>query len=201
MVTSTVPAATTTTESSIARLGDSGVLPSGVRRCSALLVSLAGVIAHASIARADDPRELFGFGKQPGNEPVSCADGKSLGCASATDPLDPVSPYALRTWLPASYLLKLPVADGRHDGVAHYAVGASRDEAGPAFGGATGLENRWTIEGAPADSMRTGGGDTRVPLTFMARLLVTAGGFAARDRTSTGGTIDVELVHACASIA
>ncbi|MBA3397836.1 MAG: TonB-dependent receptor [Deltaproteobacteria bacterium] len=175
-----------------------------MRRCSALLVSLAGVLlalGHASVARADDPRELFGFDKQPASEPIDCADGKSLGCASATDPLDPVSPYALRTWLPASYLLKLPVADGRHDGVAHYGVGASRDEAGPAFGGATGLENRWTIEGAPADSMRTGGVETRVPLTFMARMLVTAGGFAARDRTSTGGTIDVELVRGGASHA
>nr|MDQ3370779.1 hypothetical protein [Myxococcota bacterium] len=143
----------------------------------------------------DDPRALFGFRKPAPTTPTSCADGRTTGCATATDRLDEVSPYALRTWLTASYLLRLPVADSRHDGVAHYGIGASRDEAGPSFAGATGLENRWTIEGAPADNVRTGGVDTRVPLTFMRGMLVTAGGFAARDRTSTGGTIDVELIR------
>lgn len=149
----------------------------------------------ATTAHADNnPRDLFGLGKdkQP-VEKVTCDDAKMLGCATARDDFDPVSPYALRTWLPSSYLLKLPVADSRADAVAHYGVGASRDEAGPAFGGATGLENRWTIEGAPSDSMRTGGFETRVPLTFTSGMLVTAGGFAARDRNSTGGNIDVQL--------
>jgi len=173
-----------------------------VHRCRALLAGLACVAtvrtasADAPPKQPEDPRELFGFGKKPKAEPPpSCDDAHQLGCATATDPFDAVSPFALRTWLPARYLLRLPVADARHDAVAHYGVGASRDEAGPAFGGATGLENRWTIEGAPADSARTGNVETRVPLTFTAGLLVSAGGFAARDRTSTGGTIDVELLR------
>lgn len=149
----------------------------------------------ATAARADDnPRDLFGIGKdkKPAEKPA-CDDAKTLGCATARDDFDRVSPYALRTWLPSTYLLKLPVADLRADSVAHYGVGASRDEAGVTFGGASGLENRWTIEGAPADSPRTGGVETRVPLTFTEGILTQAGGFAARDRTSTGGTIDVQL--------
>ena len=155
----------------------------------------ATVTLVAATAHADDPRDLFGLGKKQKKsaEKASCADAKTLGCAFATDRFDPVSPYAVRTWLPSTYVLKLPVADARADAVAHYAVGASRDEAGPAFGGATGLENRWTIEGAPADNLRTGGFETRVPLTFTSGLLVTAGGFAARDRNGLGGTIDVQL--------
>ncbi|MDB4953535.1 MAG: hypothetical protein JWO36_1104 [Myxococcales bacterium] len=141
-----------------------------------------------------DPRDVFGLGKKHTDEaPLDCSEGLVFGCALATDPLaDPV-PYALSTWLPASYLLGLPVADATHDAVAHYALGASRDEAGVFFAGANGLENRWTVDGAPADNPRTGGVDTRVPLVFLDGLFVTAGGFAARDRTSTGGTIDARL--------
>lgn len=162
-------------------------------RCRrALIASLAGLLASRTAA-ADDPRDLFGLDAAPREAPPSCDDGRAFGCAGATDPLDEVSPYALRTWLPASYLLELPVADVRHDAVAHWALGAGRDDIGPSFGGATGLENRWTIEGAPADHLRTGNVETRVPLTFLDGLLVTAGGFAARDRTSTGGTIDAQL--------
>ncbi len=179
------------------------MLPSGVRLRVAQLATLAmfGRVAHADDLTAagkpppdkPDSRDVFGFTKQPTEPPPSCDDARTFGCASATDPFDNISPYALRTWLAAGYLLRLPVADARHDNVAHFAMGASRDEAGVYFGGASGLENRWTIEGAPADNVKTGNVDTRVPLTFMQGMLVNAGGFAARDRTSLGGTIDVEL--------
>ena len=117
---------------------------------------LAGLVLIGQ-AHADSPRDLFGIGKDKKVEKASCDDGKTLGCSNALDDFDPVSPYAVRTWLPSSYLLKLPVADARADSVVQLATGASRDEAGPAFGGATGLENRWTIDGAPADNARTGG--------------------------------------------
>jgi hypothetical protein len=165
------------------------VLPSGVR-----YALLAGLVLSTR-AHADDPRDLFGLGGGKQAAQVTCDDAKLLGCATASDDLDPVSPYATRTWLPATYLLKLPVADSRADAVAHFATGVSRDEAGLAIGGASGLENRWTIEGAPADGVRTGSHDTRVPLTFIRGILVQTGGFAARDRTSTGGTIDIQLLR------
>jgi len=161
-----------------------------VRRTVAVV---AGILASRA-AYADDPHDLFGVGKSPATPPPpSCVEPHAFGCVTTADPLDDGSPYALATWLPASYLLRLPVADATHDAIAHYVLGASRDDTGVSFGGATGLENRWTIEGAPADSMRTGGVETRVPLTFLDGLTVTAGGFAARDRASTGGTIDVTL--------
>lgn len=156
---------------------------------------LVGLAAATPDARADDPREAFGLPAQPPAAEVSCSDGLALDCAIATDPLDSATPYALSTWLPGSYLRRLPVADATHDAVASYALGASRDEVGVVIGGASGLENRWTIDGAPADSIRTGAADTRIPLTFLDGIMVTAGGFSARDRTSTGGMIDARLVR------
>jgi hypothetical protein len=165
-----------------------------VRRRSALLASLAGLLATRA-AHAEDPRDLFGLGGEPEQPAPSCDDGQAFGCATALDPFDEVSPYALRTWLPGRYLLRLPVGDVRHDAVAHFALGASRDDAGPSFGGATGLENTWTVEGAPVESLRNGNVETRIPLVFLDSLLVTAGGFAARDRTSTGGAIEARLLR------
>jgi len=146
-------------------------------------------------ARADDVREnVFGFSPRP-IEQADCTDGKTFGCVAATDPFDAESPYAIRTWLPTTYLLQLPVADSRHDDVAVFAAGAYEDGVGVAFGGATGLENAWTIEGAPVESLATGNVETRVPLLFARGVRVTAGGFAARDRVGLGGAIDVELIR------
>src|SRR5690606_13616321 len=164
-------------------------------RDSVWRVGLLLVASLATVAHADDPRDAFGFKKRPPPPPpLDCTDGTAFGCIEPSDPLaETASTQGLSTWLPASYLLSLPVANASHDAVAHYARGAGRDEAGPTFGGATGLENRWTIEGAPADGTRTGAADTRLPLAFLEGLYVTAGGFTARDRASTGGTIDARL--------
>ena len=169
------------------------MLRSSVRcRCVLLALALAGRAGPQ--ARADDLRDTFGLPSQPKAAALpSCGDGLAFNCAIATDPLDDKTAYGLSTWLPASYLLRLPVGDATHDTVAWYALGASRDEAGPIFGGASGLENRWTVDGAPADGIRTGAADTRIPLAFLDGILVTAGGFSARDRASTGGTIDARL--------
>lgn len=164
----------------------------------ALLLATAGESRADDVKPPADPRAAFGF-KTPTEKPLDCSDGTDFGCARATDPLADRVPFALSTWLPAAYLLTLPIADSTHDQVAGYALGASRDETGPAFAGANGLENRWTIDGAPADSLRTGGADTKVPVTFLDGILVTAGGFAARDRTSTGGTIDARLKRGTAT--
>jgi hypothetical protein len=182
------------------------VLRSGVRLPCALIAALWVGVAGAHQARgedraadrAEDPRDVFGLAHRPPAAPVSCSDGLAFDCALATDPLDDVTPYALATWLAGDYLRHLPVADATHDQVASYALGAGRDEAGVVIGGASGLENRWTIDGAPADGVRTGAADTRVPLTFLEGIRVTAGGFSARDRASTGGTIDARLVRGTA---
>ncbi len=147
-------------------------------------------------ARADDLRDQFGLGKKPvAAEEVHCTDTRTLGCVWAEDDLDAATPYALSTWLPSSYLWTLPVGDATHDQLAGYALGAGRDETGPIFGSGNGLENRWTLDGAPIDNGQTGSVDTRIPLAFLAGMTVTAGGFSARDRTSLGGTIDAQLVR------
>src|SRR5512144_526234 len=102
------------------------VLRSSVRSCCALLAGLlAGRAAAVPQARADDPRDAFGLRKRPPPaELPSCDDGHAFNCAIATDPLDDATPYGLSTWLPGSSLLRLPVADATHDGVAWYALGA-----------------------------------------------------------------------------
>jgi hypothetical protein len=153
------------------------------------------VLGHATAAHADDPRDVFGLAKKPkAQQEIDCSDSTEFGCVGASDPLDErASPFGLASWLSASYLLSLPVGSATHDQVAHYALGAGRDEAGPSLAGATGLENRWFVEGTPADGLRTGVADTQIPLSFLRGMWVTAGGFTARDRTSTGGVIDAEL--------
>ena len=177
-----------------ARPAAAPVLPStGVHRLAGFTIVVACTLG-AHPARAGDPRDLFGLQKPAAPTPLDCADGTAFGCALATDALaDAPTPFALATWLPASYLLALPVADATHDAVAGYALGAGRDEAGLVLGGATGVENRWTVDGAPVDSVRSGAADAHIPLVFLDGILVTAGGFGARDRTSTGGTIEARL--------
>jgi hypothetical protein len=154
----------------------------------------------------DDPRQLFGLEQRPIIE-TSCAEAPDpsdvLGsfpelrdeCALSQDPFDEHSPLVLGTWLEASRLLRLPGADSTHDSQASFALGAGRDDGGVFIGGASSLENRWTIEGAPADSIRLGGAETRIPLPFLAGVRVSTGGFSARDRTSSGGVIDAELLR------
>jgi hypothetical protein len=155
----------------------------------ALLVATTPSVAHADI------RDTFGFTKAPqAQQAINCEDGLDFGCAGATDAMaDDAAPQAIATWLPAAYLLSLPTANATHDQVASYVTGVGRDDAGLSIAGGNGLENRWTVEGAPADNIRTGGADTKLPLTFLDGILVQVGGFAARDRTSTGGTIDARL--------
>lgn len=153
----------------------------------------------APAAPAEDPRAAFGLAAPGPAAPADCSDGRAFDCAGPSDALDGATPYALSTWLPADYLLRLPVGDARHDAVAGYALGAGSDDVGLIFGGGSGLENRWTIDGAPADSVRTGAADTRLPLGFLAGIAVSAGGFSARDRASTGGTVDARLVRGTAS--
>ena len=148
-------------------------------RSSLALLLVAGV-AHADPVPQPKqaPEDLFGL-KKDAQAALDCGDGREFGCATATDPFADRVPYALDQWLPASYLLSLPIADATQDQVASFALGVGRDEAGVTCGGSNGLENRWLIDGAPADDLRTGAVGTRVPVTFIDGLWVTVGGFAA----------------------
>ena len=153
-----------------------------MHRLAAVAVVLGAICATPAFA--DDPHDLFGLKpKQPAAE------------EKEADPLEPASPFGLFTYLSGDYLQRLPVGDTTVDGVSHWVLGASRDETGPVFGGATGLENRWTIEGAPVDSIRTNAFDIRVPLLFVQGITIGAGGWTARDRVGLGGSIDVQLLR------
>ncbi len=152
------------------------------------------LLAHAQ-ASADNPRDLFGLGpKKPDGKPAGAAAKPAAPAAlpPVTQPLEQ-SPAAVRWSASATQLLRLPTGDLPHDAMAVLAMGVGRDDAGVVIGGASGLENRWTIGAAPIDDVSTGGASTGLPLQFLDQLHVQIGGFAAHDRVSTGGVIDAEL--------
>jgi hypothetical protein len=158
----------------------------------AAVICLCGA---ASLARAQPDDDPFGIKRKRQAPVTDCSDGRALGCAGSSDELDATSPYALRDWLDVAFLRALPTGDARVEDVADFATGAYRDGAGVAFGGATGLETAWTLEGAPIERARDGAVETRVPLAFTRGFTATAGGFAARDRVGLGGRVDIELVR------
>ncbi|MBP9087510.1 MAG: hypothetical protein KBG15_15410, partial [Kofleriaceae bacterium] len=153
--------------------------------------------ASAGNARADDPRQLFGLGAKPASPssvatPATAKESAATTLPAVTPPPEQ-SPAAMRWTASAAQLLRLPTADFTHDVLASFALGVSRDDTGLVIGGASGLENRWTLGGAPIDDISSGGASTTLPLQFLDQLSVQIGGFAAADRTSTGGVIDVSL--------
>ena len=130
-----------------------------MRRAVAIVAwtTWAAATAAPRRAAADAPRATFGLAPTPAPSPsLECSDGLVFGCPIATDPFADASPYGLTTHLPTDYLRALPAADATYDAVASHVLGGGSDGAGPSFGGATGLENRWTIDGAPTDDLRTG---------------------------------------------
>ena len=140
-------------------------------------------------AKPGDPRDAFGLGRKD-REPPTCATAKAVPCPFAADD----APAAVTTRLTRARLARIPLADSDVDTAAGLAVGAGRDDSGVFYGGATGLENRWTLDGAPIDSPRTGALDSRVPLAFVDHVTITTAGLSARDRASTGAVIDAALL-------
>lgn len=160
-----------------------------------MLVTLSALATTRTVARADN-RELFGLGPaQPPPAKPSCTDDRTFGCTGSTDELADATPFALSTYLSAAYLRSLPAGYATSDGIAQYGLGGARDEQGVGFAGANGLETRWTVAGAPSDDARYGGADTSIPLAFLRGLRVSSGGWSARDRVSTGGAIDADLLE------
>jgi hypothetical protein len=157
-------------------------------------VTLICARAHAGGApSSDDARALFDLPPPTVAATPSCATLGSFGCVMPTDTMEAFAPAAVGEALDASWLRDLPRAELTHDRLAQYAAGASQDAIGLFVPGASAIENRWLVEGAPADDIITGGAGTRVPLAFLASIDVTTGGFAARDRASTGAIVDAEL--------
>lgn len=138
-----------------------------------------------------DPRDAFGLG-QRADVPVACADARDLPCPF---PRGDDAPAATTTVVTRARLDRLPLADADLDVAGGLAVGAARDDAGVFYGGATGLENRWLLDGAAIDGPRTGGLDSRVPLSFVEQVTITTGGLSARTASTTGAVIEATLVR------
>jgi hypothetical protein len=167
-----------------------------MRTTIVLVALLVASSVRAQPKSKEESDDLFGFGDPDRDDALDCSDGEADGCAFATDPLEARSaPFALTSLITPSRWRDLAVSDFHHDDIAHFALGAARDGAGVFFGGATGWDTRGFVEGAPTDAMRTGGLETGVPLLFVDKIRVTAGGFSAADRTGTGGNVDVDLIR------
>ena len=163
------------------------------RRAASVGLVLAALGGTAAAQDAPgDPRDLFGLGEVH-DAPATCAEATALPCPFDARDGDRGGPAALTTTLAAARLERLPLVDAGLDVVAQLVVGAGRDDTGAFFGGATGVENRWLLDGAPIDSPRTGALSTRVPLYFLDRVIVTTGGFSARDPAATGAVVDARL--------
>lgn len=150
--------------------------------------------AKPAAAPAGDPRDVFGLGRHD-RDLATCATARALPCPWAPDD----APAAVVTRLSRARLDRVPLADADLDGAAGLAIGAGRDDSGVFYGGATGLENRWTLDGAPIDSPRTGALDSRVPLAFVDHVTITTAGMSARDRVATGALVDAALREGGAS--
>ena len=149
------------------------------------------------VAAADEPRrDLFGL-DEPRDAPATCATAESLPCPVDRRPDaradDDAAASAWVTRITRAQLARLPLATGDLDSAAGLAVGAGRDDGGIHYAGATSADNRYLLGGAAIDSPRFGSLDTRVPLAFVDELVITTGGFSARDRAATGAVIDARL--------
>lgn len=164
------------------------------RRVAAAL-GTAALLLGARGARADDAadaRALFGL-ERPAPAPAATCAELDFGCVFAEDPLAAFAPAAITAVLDGAWLRALPTLGTTHDRLARYALGTGPDPRGLTVPGATALEHRWLVDGAPADDIRTGTAGTAVPLEFIDAIAVTTGGFAVRDGASTGALIDARL--------
>src|SRR5689334_10718707 len=162
----------------------------------AVVVAASGRAAAQGVTTAQQSDDLFGFDDKQAAPAADCSDGTGDACAFATSALaETESPFALTSVLTPARWHDLAVSDQAHDAIIPFALGANRDEFGAFFAGATGYENRWFVEGAATDSVEYGLPETRVPLLFIDRITVQAGGFSAADRAGTGGVVDVSLIR------
>lgn len=140
-------------------------------------------------ARPADADALFGRTRKA---PARCGDAHLLPCPRR----DGAAPAALIATLERRYLQRLPVGDADVGAVAGYAAGVGRDDVGLVIGGATGLDTRWTVDGAPIDAPFTGGLGLAVPLAFVERVQVGTGGLGVDSAVGVGGLVDVTLRRA-----
>lgn len=132
------------------------------------------------------------FGRKPKKRAPGCAEATALPCPRRDDD----APAAVATTLGRAYLQRLPLGDGDLASAAALTLGAGRDEVGVFFAGATGLDTRWTVDGAPIDAAYTGGLALNLPLAFLDRVTIGQAGFGAGSLAGVGGVVDATLVGA-----
>lgn len=132
------------------------------------------------------------FGRKPKHRAPGCGEATALPCPRRDD----AAPAAVETTLGQAYLRRLPLGDGDLASAAALTLGAGRDDVGVFFGGATGLDTRWTVDGAPIDAAYTGGLGLNLPLAFLERVTIGTAGFGAASPASVGGVVDATLVRA-----
>jgi hypothetical protein len=166
----------------------------------ALLAVASTRVATAQPSGQLPPVDPDPFGMDPvrsiGEPEYDCSDVTDFACAFATNPfVARHAPFALVTSLTRLRWRDLAVRDGDADDVVGLAQGGVGDDYGVAFGGGASVENRWFVDGAPVESVGYGLLDQTIPLAFVERIDVTAGGFDASDRAARGGIVDIELAH------
>ncbi|MEZ4402907.1 MAG: hypothetical protein R3B06_22995 [Kofleriaceae bacterium] len=141
-----------------------------------------------SAAAAPSPRAQFGL-PTPARAPATCADAALVPCPRR----DGDAPAAVAPVITRAYLRRLPLADADLGAAAGLVAGAGRDDAGTFFGGATGVDTRYAVDGAPIDAPFTGGLGLTVPIDFLASLRIGVAGLGVASGVGVGGQVDGEL--------
>jgi hypothetical protein len=97
----------------------------------------------------------------------------------------------VQTQVTSELVRNTPVRGRSYDAVLTLAPGASTDATGFQFGGATGLENNFMIDGVNTTSPATGGLGTTLTLEFIGETEIITGGYNAEYGRATGGVVNV----------
>ncbi|MDB4967352.1 MAG: TonB-dependent receptor plug [Myxococcales bacterium] len=97
----------------------------------------------------------------------------------------------VQTQVTSELVRNTPVRGRTYDSVLTLAPGAATDATGFQFGGATGLENNFLIDGVNTTSPALGSIGTQLTLEFVGETEIITGGYNAEYGRATGGVVNV----------
>jgi TonB dependent receptor/Carboxypeptidase regulatory-like domain len=97
----------------------------------------------------------------------------------------------VQTQVTSELVRNTPVRGRTYDAVLTLAPGAATDATGFEFGGATGLENNFLIDGVNTTSPALGSLGTQLTLEFVGETEIITGGYNAEYGRATGGVVNV----------
>src|SRR5439155_4127187 len=97
----------------------------------------------------------------------------------------------VQTQVTSELVRNTPVRGRTYDSVLTLAPGAATDATGFQFGGATGLENNFLIDGVNTTSPSFGSIGTQLTLEFVGETEIITGGYNAEYGRATGGVVNV----------